>query len=398
MMPPTSRRILFTTSAGLGHVHPLLPLASALREMGRTIAFAGPATSLRPLLAPLGYEVFVAGRDSVDDDVRQVLAEALRLGGRAGERYMLTHLLARINTGLMVPDLLQLCAEWRPDILVHEINEFGAWLVGERLGIPHCCVQAGSFEPANLRGVAEAVEQFERIRAAMGLPPDPEMRTMERYRVLIITPHSLRPATIEPSDTTRLLRPIAFDQTGDERLPAGWAPPQGLPLVYATLGSEIPRREFAWPRVFQALVTGLGTVECAALVTVGRDRDPSELGTPPARVRVERYVPQSLVIPHAAAVVSHGGHGTLLAAVEHGLPQVIIPFFADQPFNAARAAACGASITIEPPQVTPAAVSMAVTRILTEPAWRVAAQGIQREIAAMPAPATVAADVVALAR
>jgi UDP:flavonoid glycosyltransferase YjiC (YdhE family) len=77
---------------------------------------------------------------------------------------------------------------------------------------------------------------------------------------------------------------------------------------------------------------------------------------------------------------------------------VIIPFFADQPMNAARAVALGASITIEPRQLSPANVAEAVTRILTEPRWRVAAQTIQREIAAMPSPQEVAADVAALAR
>ncbi|HYM27813.1 MAG TPA: hypothetical protein VET66_06670, partial [Steroidobacteraceae bacterium] len=70
-----TKRILFTTTAGLGHVHPLLPLANALRGQGHEVAFAGPATRLRPLLGPLGYEVFAAGLDGADDESNQVWAE-----------------------------------------------------------------------------------------------------------------------------------------------------------------------------------------------------------------------------------------------------------------------------------------------------------------------------------
>jgi UDP:flavonoid glycosyltransferase YjiC (YdhE family) len=51
-------------------------------------------------------------------------------------------------------------------------------------------------------------------------------------------------------------------------------------------------------------------------------------------VRIERYIPQSLLFPRCDLVVSHGGSNTVLAGFAHGLPQVITPITADQPENA----------------------------------------------------------------
>ena len=48
------------------------------------------------------------------------------------------------------------------------------------------------------------------------------------------------------------------------------------------------------------------------------------------------YVPHSALLPRAAAVVHHGGIGTSAQALRAGVPQLVVPFFADQHDNAAR--------------------------------------------------------------
>ncbi|MDQ6773657.1 MAG: glycosyltransferase, partial [Candidatus Dormibacteraeota bacterium] len=145
------RRVLFTTTGGLGHLHPLIPLAGELRRRGNEVAFAGPLSFLGPVLDPIGFEAFGVGRDGADAEVESIMAEAIRRGGQEGERYFLANLYARVNTRRMVPDLRALCRRWSPDVLVHEAAEFGAWLVGEQLGLPHCCVQVGAFLIDDLR-------------------------------------------------------------------------------------------------------------------------------------------------------------------------------------------------------------------------------------------------------
>ena len=82
-------------------------------------------------------------------------------------------------------------------------------------------------------------------------------------------------------------------------------------------------------------------------MTIGRHVDPDALGPLPANVRVERWVDQGEVMPHAAAMVGHGGSGGTLAALAAGVPIAFLPQFVDGPANAARVAALGAGIVAD---------------------------------------------------
>ena len=52
-------------------------------------------------------------------------------------------------------------------------------------------------------------------------------------------------------------------------------------------------------------------------------------------------------MPHAAAMVAHGGAGTTLAALTAGVPLVLLPLSADQPINARRVAELGAGLALD---------------------------------------------------
>lgn len=58
-------------------------------------------------------------------------------------------------------------------------------------------------------------------------------------------------------------------------------------------------------------------------------------------VLVRGYAPHSTVFSRAAVVMHHGGVGTAAQALRSGRPQLVIPFFADQPDNAGRIAHLG---------------------------------------------------------
>ncbi len=125
------------------------------------------------------------------------------------------------------------------------------------------------------------------------------------------------------------------------------------------------------------------------IVTVGPNREPSELGPQPADVRVERYVPQSLLFPRCDVVVAHGGSGTTLAALAHSLPLLLLPQGANQFWNAERCAGLGVAIRLLPGEVEPQAVRRAVRALLEQPGYRAQARRLAGEIAAMPAPEEV---------
>jgi UDP:flavonoid glycosyltransferase YjiC (YdhE family) len=112
----------------------------------------------------------------------------------------------------------------------------------------------------------------------------------------------------------------------------------------------------------------------------------------PANARVEQFVPQAELLPRCAAVVHHAGSGTMFGALAHGLPQVAIPQGADNFSNAEALAGAGVATVLQPGSVTSDTVRAALTTVLTEPSYKSAAQRAAAEIAAMPDPAEVAAE------
>jgi UDP:flavonoid glycosyltransferase YjiC (YdhE family) len=108
-------------------------------------------------------------------------------------------------------------------------------------------------------------------------------------------------------------------------------------------------------------------------------------------VVVERYVSQADVLPFCDVAVGHGGSGSTLGALAHGLPMLLLPHGADQFENAQACAVLGVARVLMPDALTAEGVASAVRALLAEPAPRAAADQVAREIAAMSTPQEVVA-------
>jgi rhamnosyltransferase subunit B len=83
-----------------------------------------------------------------------------------------------------------------------------------------------------------------------------------------------------------------------------------------------------------------------------------------ADVFIAAYAPHSVLFPRAAAIIHHGGIGTLAQALRSGHPQLIVPYFADQPDNAARARRLGVARILPPRRFSASAASRHLARLL----------------------------------
>jgi UDP:flavonoid glycosyltransferase YjiC (YdhE family) len=191
-----------------------------------------------------------------------------------------------------------------------------------------------------------------------------------------------------PADTT-----VYRHEDPEGPLPAGVPAARartGRPKVYATLGSVAGTMDFARP-AFGAMLAGLGHLDADVLFTIGR-LDRASLGPVPANVHVESFVPQQVAMA-CDAVVCHGGAGTTMAALTRGLPTVVVPLFADQAHNAARVAATGAGLVVDPREMA-TMLAPAVEQVLTDRSFAATARSIAFDLAALPS----AADVLAALR
>jgi UDP:flavonoid glycosyltransferase YjiC (YdhE family) len=369
-------RILFTFVGGNGHFVPLIPVASAAEAEGHTVAF-GCGPSMVSTVEAAGFIVFPLGTGTASPPERIPLRplDASREDQEFRDRF------ARHGAQYRAPHTIALCTEWQPDILVCDETDFGGMVAAERLGLPYATVlalAAGSFVRAELVG-----EALNELRAEHGLTPDLELEMLRRYLVLSPFPPSFRDPAYPLPATAHSFRPLLPEAAGDSA-PAWSSMLPRVPTVYFTLGTVFNMES---GDLFMRVLTGLRDLPVNVVVTVGHHIDPTEFGPHPANVYIERYIAQELILPHCSVVVSHGGSGSVIGALAHGRPMVLIPMGADQPLNAARCVQLGVAQVLDPIGAAPATVRTAVSAVLADPSYRRAAKRIRDEFAALPGPA-----------
>jgi UDP:flavonoid glycosyltransferase YjiC (YdhE family) len=91
---------------------------------------------------------------------------------------------------------------------------------------------------------------------------------------------------------------------------------------------------------------------------------------PPTIFRLDA-APHTWLYPRMAAVIHHGGAGTLAAGLRAGRPTVVVPHFADQPYWGARVHALGVGPQPIPrPQLTAQNLGEAIRLAATDPALK----------------------------
>ncbi|MDH6115000.1 UDP:flavonoid glycosyltransferase YjiC (YdhE family) [Kitasatospora sp. MAP12-15] len=373
-------RILFTSTEGSGHFHPLVPFIDACTRRGDDVLVLVPpkleaTVAARPQPYRIGGAPPAAETAALWERFPKVSrAEASVIANR--------ELFGRLFTAALLPAVEQACQEWRPDLVLHDPCEYASVVAAERLGIAHAqvAISQAEAESGSLRIAAPALEPY-------------GGRIVERLRE---TPYLTRfPASLDPSPypLTHRFREAAEVAAPRER-PARWGGDGRLPLVYLSFGTVaggLPVGAAAC-RAALAAVDGLPV---RVLLTLGHAAEAAELGPIPANVQVEGWIPQAEVLSEAALVLCHGGSGTTFGALAAGVPLVVVPLFADQPANGRLVQAAGAGLVVTPTGGEPGAMGVpgpedvprireSVQAVLADPGYREAAQRLAQEMRATP--------------
>lgn len=379
-------RILFTFIGGRGHLQPLVPVARAAQKMGHPVAF-GCGHALAAVVQAEGFPVFPLGTRNGSAPKRL----PLRPLDAAREALEFRDGFARRGAQNRAPLAYALCVDWQPDVLVCDETDFGSMAAAERFGIPYVTVNViavGSF--VRPEQIADALHD---LREQSGLPPDPGLKMLGRYLVLSPVPPSFRDPAFPLPATAFSYRPF---EPGDAHfeLPRLLRFPNSAPLIYFTLGTVFNVES---GDLFVRVLAGLRDLPVNVVVTVGTEIDPAEFGEMPDTIRIVRFIPQEQIVSHCALVISHGGSGSVLGALAHGVPMVLLPMGADQPLNAARCAELGVGEWLDPLAAAPESVSDAVTRVLNHASYRTRAARMRDEYLALPAAASAVEALTALA-
>jgi UDP:flavonoid glycosyltransferase YjiC (YdhE family) len=167
------------------------------------------------------------------------------------------------------------------------------------------------------------------------------------------------------------------------------------PLNVASRPAASKRRDAARPTVLLTFSTTVMEGQTALIDRIcqaiaGLDLDPI-LTLGPAVDRDAVYVPDGVealpfadhdeLMPDCAAVINHGGLGTVLRALAHGVPQLLLPLGRDQAFNAGRVEELGAGIQV-PADASPERIRVALHTLLCDARFRAAAVRLADRIGA----------------
>lgn len=353
-------RVLMLTYGSRGDVQPFVALGAALRAASHQPVLAAPARFGQ--LAAEHQIAFVPLPGDIEHLARQIADEA------RGRPLRLISIIYRfaLPLGAEVARRIQHAAK-SADLIVHTFLTVAlGHLYAQHYSIPECAVDLFPFfdPPAELANLMWPTTQMDfRWRRLSHVFAHHVFRTSQSvaYRILRQRNPDIGPPRLPwaaPGRAIPLLlayskalvppgtAPLSI-QTGPWRLhQPHWQPPPDLaaflaggpPPVVASFGSMASHE-----------TTRIATIVIETLRRTGQ-RGIVQRGwgnllpkRTPDHIYLAGDIPHDWLLPQAAAMIHHGGAGTTAAALRAGLPAVIVPFAADQPFWAWRAHLTGAN-------------------------------------------------------
>lgn len=391
-------RILFASAPAYGLLLPIIPLIWAARAAGHEVLLATtsdmaevgasgglPVVDVHPDRARWSALMGLLGRpEAVPAD----LPREFRVASHERAPFAMF-------TAAMTEPTVQAAQNFAADLLVHTSDHPAGALAAAACDLP--VLEVGnrvSWSTRDSRGAggdvggglsfapAEVTAALRERLAIPDLPPQLIARIDPR------PPSMGGLASDEPDAIDRVpwwsMRYVPYN--GGAVVPA-WAltaPPR--PRIGVTLGTVVPT--LSGTGTLGVVVEALSELDVDVVLAAGT-ADLSALGRLPGNVMSVGYLPLSTFLPTCRLLIHHGGSGTTAAPLFYGVPQLVLPSFADNPLSAQRVVDRGVGLSADPATLVVDQVRSLTRRLLAEPQFSRAAQEVRAEMAGQPSPAAV---------
>jgi MGT family glycosyltransferase len=180
---------------------------------------------------------------------------------------------------------------------------------------------------------------------------------------------------LEPApENVRYTGPVLDDPDWVGEWENPWQEEDKRPLVVVSFSTTFQNQAAIVKRCIQALAE----LPVRGLITLGWAINLEDVNVP-EHVKIIRSAPHSKVFPHADLVITHGGHGTIMRALAHGLPLICMPMGRDQNDNAAKIVyhGCGISLSTKSSKHI---IKVAIQKIINSGRYSQQARAMQAEI------------------
>jgi UDP:flavonoid glycosyltransferase YjiC (YdhE family) len=368
-------KVLAYTSPARGHLYPLVPILLELLDRGHEIALCTLASQVQAT-SGMGIEV-----EPVAKRIEEIELDDYRARSQAAKgRLALATFAARAEHE--APDLRAAIDRHDPDVLLIDVNCWGAATVAEASGRPWAMyspyllpLPSREAPPFGL-GLRPMGGTLGRARdtllgriggplldgAAMpslnGLRARHGLRALVHFSDVLGCPPLLLALTAEGFEypradwpvNVRLVGAVNWDPPTPPASPVRtptWLADLGDPLVLVTCSTEHQRDK----RLIHVALEALPAAGMSVLATTAA-HDPEAFGAAVGS-RVVRFVPHDTVLGRARCVVCHGGMGITQKALAAGIPVVVVPFGRDQLETARRVEFAKAGVRLSPRRLTP---------------------------------------------
>ncbi|WP_181243157.1 glycosyltransferase [Glaciihabitans tibetensis] len=342
-----------------------------------------PELGVARRLVDRGHRVIVLADETLTDQVRSVTEDFIPFSVSWGQfqdwrlrtpTSLLRGMVGQLFVGpapTQARDTAAAIDRFRPDLVVASFSAVGCMIAAESRGIPFDVLLPNVYAlpvegmPPFGAGLKPAVGPLGRVRDRLAtgastalfdryaLAPINDLRATHGLdaithswdqlhharRELVLTAAAFDfPAKLPQN--VRYVGPILDDPTwaADD----GWTlPPGNERLVLVALSSTFQDQS----ECIQRIADALGGLPVRGLVTTGPAIRADAIRAP-KNVTVVASAPHREVLPQCDAIVTHGGHGTVMKALAAGVPLVILPHGRDQADNATRVVERGAGVTV----------------------------------------------------
>lgn len=387
-------KFLWLNWSGGGNLPPSLGIARALTERGHTVAFAG-----RPEMVP---RVVDAGFRAIE------LTEAYAQVERYPANSPMSRAACYLTSPAVADQLRDVVKAEAPDLVIIDGMFPAALAQAQDFGTPTVAV-SHTFVFRMLerwRGTTNALIGM-RQQAGFSALPDLDALWQGCDRILVTTLAAFDAAPPPGWDSVRHVGPVLEDEKVAVPTALPWGDDDPTPLALMSFSTGFEQRSV---EKLQRGLDAFADLPVHLVATTGGIVAPSELKAP-RNAAVLNYAAHDPIIKRAALVVTHGGHGTAMRALRHGVPMIVIPGIAhDQALIANLMQEWGTGIAM-PGDVAfgaqgnakaltheeaVAALRAAAATILATPSYREAAQARAKMLAGVDGAANAAREIEAL--